>query len=310
MGFMNPPLEEKGGQWTERESEEHINVLELRSVRFGIQACYHGEENVHIRIFSDNTATVSSVNHQGSVRSLSCDQEAQKIWKWAEKRNCWLSAAHVAGVKNVTADEKSRKFNQDSEWSLNQEIFGILCQEFGKPDIDLFASRLNHKVKIFCSWEPEPGAAHVDALMLDWKLYNYPYIFCPFSLIPNVLQLLDKHQSTALVIVPYWPTQNWFSTLTDMIISVPVVIPVKEKTLSLIHKKSAVHPLVGKLKLIAVTLSGKLSEREAFLDQYQRLWKEPGGQELKNSTRYISQSGLSIAVRGVSVQLKLLCLRL
>ena len=56
----------------------------------------------------------------------------------------------------------------------------------------LFASRLNKKVETFCSWEPEPGAAFVNAFMVDWRQFKLPYIFCPFSVVPQVLQHLDR----------------------------------------------------------------------------------------------------------------------
>ena len=35
---------------------------------------------------------------------------------------------------------------------------------FGKPDIDLFATRLNAQVETYVSWRPQPMAKFVDAL--------------------------------------------------------------------------------------------------------------------------------------------------
>uniref|UniRef100_T1JP53 Uncharacterized protein n=1 Tax=Strigamia maritima TaxID=126957 RepID=T1JP53_STRMM len=37
-------------------------------------------------------------------------------------------------------------------------VFNKLTEEFGTPSIDLFASRLNFKLKIFYSWAPDPEA--------------------------------------------------------------------------------------------------------------------------------------------------------
>ena len=44
------------------------------------------------------------------------------------------------------------------------DIFSL----FGKPDLDLFASRLNHQLPRYVSWIPDPNAVGVDAFTLDW----------------------------------------------------------------------------------------------------------------------------------------------
>ena len=71
---------------------------------------------------------------------------------------------HCPGSE-MKADEASRKFKDETEWQLNQAIFEDLCVEFGVPDIDLFASRINCKVQTYCSWKPDPGACFVDSFM-------------------------------------------------------------------------------------------------------------------------------------------------
>ena len=45
----------------------------------------------------------------------------------------------------MEADELSRglNLNKDLEWALDMDIFKEIVCRFGKPDIDLFASRLN-----------------------------------------------------------------------------------------------------------------------------------------------------------------------
>ena len=300
---MNPPLVEKGGgQWTQEESEDHINQLEIRAVRFALAACYDDVHDLHIRIFSDNSTTVSALNHQGSVRSKACDKEAHIVWQWAEARDCWLSAAFVPGVLNCVADEKSRKFNHDSEWSLNDAIFQEICKIFGQPDIDLFASRLNYKIKPFCSWSPEPGAAFVDAFTVKWSDFTLPFIFPPFSMVARVLQQLDQYKMRAIVVLPWWPTQSWFGTFSRMIMDVPRLIKVKRGTLSLKHNLALVHPMVGKLHLIAVKLSATASDVEAFLVKYRTQCSMQEKKGLECNTKYTLKHGMNIVVRGVSVR--------
>lgn len=64
--------------------------------------------------------------------------------------NIWLTVNHVPGAKNVIADELSRKLPMDTEWSLDYHVFHEICSMFGKPNVDLFASRLNNNYRNMC----------------------------------------------------------------------------------------------------------------------------------------------------------------
>jgi hypothetical protein len=122
----------------------------------------------------------------------------------------WRSSAHVAGVKNVEADHRSRYFKQNYEWMLN-------------PCIYLFATRLNTQIEKFVSWEPDPEAWAIDAFALDWSKLQF-YAFHPFSLLTRCLQKVKLEQATGIIIAPDWPTQPWFSVLKAMCVRTPVVI--------------------------------------------------------------------------------------
>jgi len=108
----------------------------------------------------DNSTAVAYVNHQGGIHSKSCNILAKSIWAFAVERNIWLSAAHVPGVKNTVADKCSRVFYDNKEWSLNEKVFAKLCEQFGNPKIDLFASRLNAKCSNYVSYRSDPGLFH------------------------------------------------------------------------------------------------------------------------------------------------------
>ena len=62
----------------------------------------------------------------------------------------WNTCFLVSGKVNLLADAASRKFNDRHGWTLNEDIFKELCEEFGVPSIDLLASRLNKQVPCFC----------------------------------------------------------------------------------------------------------------------------------------------------------------
>ena len=75
---------------------------------------------------------------------------------------------------------------------------------------DLFATRLNNQLTLYCSWKPDPGCASVDALTIDWSKFNL-YVSSPFSLIRRFLQKIAQDQAKGILIIPLWPTQTWFS---------------------------------------------------------------------------------------------------
>ena len=104
----------------------------------------------------------------GEIKSESCDRLANLIWNWCITRNIWLSAIYLPGRYNIVADTRSRKFNDNTEWMLNHEVFNNVVARYGMPDIDLFASRLNHQLPKYVSWETDPGAVAVDAFSLHW----------------------------------------------------------------------------------------------------------------------------------------------
>jgi len=73
-------------------------------------------------------------------------------------------------VKNVPANfQSTRNFYDDLEWSLHPSIFLSITEAAHTPDVDLFASRLNHKVHSFVSWHPFPGAIATDAFAISWS---------------------------------------------------------------------------------------------------------------------------------------------
>ncbi len=290
-----------GGRWDLNEAKHHINYLELKAVWLSLFSFCRDLKDLHIRIMSDNTTTVACINKQGSTQSFNCNNMARHIWDFAVARNIWLSAAHCPGVLNTEADLASRVFKDETEWTLNQNVFVQICKLLGKPTIDLFASRLNCKVKPYCAWQPDPEAIFIDALLFDWTEY-YFYAFPPFSIIHLVLQKIMQEKAEGIVVVPWWPTKPWFTQFANMICADPLVIHVTDQTLFLPFSLRT-HPLSGRLRLIVGTLSGDHSKSREFREQlYQRSLK--GGENLRtNFTSHISGCGAAIVAQGVRIPL-------
>ena len=148
-----------GGQWTQAEACHHINFLELLATVLALKCFSRHVPKVHVCIRSDNTTTVAYLNLLGRMQSLQCDRLTKEIWLCCMQRALWVSASHVPGKSNVLADKASRQFHDNTEWILCQDLFLSITQLWGKPDVDLFASRLNAQLPCYVSWKPDPGAS-------------------------------------------------------------------------------------------------------------------------------------------------------
>ena len=203
-----------GELWILEEQAFHINYLELKAVLLGSKSLCSTIRNKHIRIQSDNAATVAYVNAMGVMKSTDCNNVAKQIWQWCRERVIWLSACHIPGSTNVDANAESRKINSSTEWSLHLDVFEDINKMWGPFQIDLFAFRLNFKVPSYVSWKLDPGAISVNAFFMRWKEYFF-YAFPPFSVIAACLQKIEQDQATGVLLVPIWWTQPWFSCICE-----------------------------------------------------------------------------------------------
>ena len=92
---------------------------------------------------------------QGS-RIEACYKIPREIWEWCIPKGLFVTATYILGANNVEADTESRTYHDNSEW-------------WGTPDIDLFASKANHKTPVFCSWKPDADAQIIDAFTISWS---------------------------------------------------------------------------------------------------------------------------------------------
>ena len=175
------------GCWGETEAELYINILKLMAVEIAILPFCKNEQKKHVRLMIDNMTAVSYFQNMGGIKSPECNKLSRNIWKWAEVRKMWLSAVHIPGTENCTADTNSREFNDDSEWMVSDFVFKIITNLFGTPEIDLFATRLNHKLPIYVSWKPDPYSVSINAFSVSWY-QSYMYCFPPFSVISETIQ--------------------------------------------------------------------------------------------------------------------------
>ena len=73
-----------------------------------------------------------------------------------------------------------------TEWALDQSLANSIFQMLNYPNVDLFATRFNHKLPLYVSPVPDNHALAVDALSMNFNLLH-AYAFPPTILIPSVL---------------------------------------------------------------------------------------------------------------------------
>jgi hypothetical protein len=274
--FVPATNQTTNGRWSLQEQQLHINLLELLAVQYTLQALFRNFSDCHIRVYTDNTTTMLCINNQGSTKAPTCNTITRAIWFWAMERNIWLSLAHCPGVLNVEADYQSRQFHDETEWSLHSDCFHHICALYETPHVDIFASRLNRKVSRYYSWHPDPQAEAVDAFTVSWT-NSFIYAFPPFSIIPATLQKWRHDRAEGILLVPYWPTQPWFTEVARLLVRSPLLIPVRTGTLSLEHDPSRPHPMEGVLSLLACRCSGSAWRSETYRQQLYRPCWRPGG---------------------------------
>ncbi|MCG7876290.1 MAG: hypothetical protein JAZ03_08585 [Candidatus Thiodiazotropha taylori] len=294
-GAYNKTLDIKtGGDWSVEEQRLHINILELKACQLALLTFCKHEHNIHVQIFLDNSTSVSYVNKLGGKKP-ELNALARSIWFWCIDRNIHLTAAHVAGVHNTEADKMSRKkHNDDLEWSLDDTVFRKLIARHPNLEIDLFASRLNHKLSYYVSRYPEPDVWAVDAFSLTWS-NNVFYIFPPFSLIPRILQKLEEDKAReAVLLAPIWTTQIWWPCLVRLICGPCYLLPNPRTILKLPHKQGVIYPL-NRMRLAAFHISGESSRVTAFQRKLPKSLSSRGNVAQRNNITHILQHGISSA---------------
>lgn len=247
----------------------------------------------------DNTNSVAYLKNFWG-KTLALHSIARDLWLWCIKKKIHLSVAHVSGADNYQADELSRKVNDDTEWSMSEDIFRQIIEIYPTLKVDLFASRLSKKLELYVSRFPDHMAYAVDAFSFQWIAHNY-YIFPPFSLITRVLQKIVQDKTEAVMVCPIWPTQPWWPSLLQIISGRCLLLPAPQKILSLPHKPNKQYPL-QKMRLGVFQLSGNPSKCKEFQNRLETSSSTPGEIQLKNSMTSILKNGL-ITVGDHQIQL-------
>ena len=166
----------------------------------------------------DNSTAVAYLNKQGGTRSCRLCRLATLILLRCDDHGMTLRARHIPGVRNVIADALSRRGEiAQGEWNINRQVFLRLCNLWGTPTVDLFATRYNFRLTLHISPVPDVRAMAVDAMSLNWKgMWGYAYP--PLALLPLVLRKNRQHLCEVILIASLWPEARWFIPLLQLLV--------------------------------------------------------------------------------------------
>ena len=136
--------------------------------------------------------------------------------------------------------------------------------------------------------------------MEDWSNLFF-YAFPPFNMIGRVLRKVENDNAEGIIVVPYWPTQHWFSKFTRMCIDTPCVLFSREATPTLHHpwREESTLPTT---RLLAGCVSARhLNSFPSARTRGPSYWLR-GDQGHTNNMAYTSRNGVSFVVGGKQIQ--------
>lgn len=103
----------------------------------------------------------------------------RRTWIWAIERDIFITAAHIPGILNVDADQKSRESALRTKCKIHESIFGHIKKDLGfYPSNDLFAFRINSQLPYFFIYCPDQKA---DVTKKHFAFHGKIYHFTVFS---------------------------------------------------------------------------------------------------------------------------------
>ena len=168
-----------------------------------------------------------------------------------------------------------------TKWALDQSIANSIFQMFNYPNVDLFATRFNHKLPLYVSPVLDNQAFTIDAFSMNWNRL-YAYAFPPTILIPSVLVKIRQSQCRIVLKALLWLQQTWFSGVLQLLVSAPVRLPLFPRLLTQVKGKFQYQNL-PLLDLQVLELSNNQSEIKHFCKTLQMLSPNQDEHQLRRS---------------------------
>ena len=255
------------GLWSDREKRLHINVLELKAVSLALQkvqgpvskpnsvGCYRqlNSSNLHKQTRRNPLGgdVRSPVEDHDLVPSLPDNIKSQTHSRLSECDGRPVQVEPSPVNRMVTASSGVQ--TDLSKWFT--------------PHVDLFATRLNHKVPLYVSPVPDQNAWEIDALNINWSCLT-AYAYHPTALLHRVIKKVRQSSCRIIVIAPGWPGMPWFWDLVQLSTEIPLQLPVSRTLLKQSHNY-VFHSNPQHLNLHAWCLGVDSSKNKASLWRWQ-----------------------------------------
>lgn len=205
------------GLWSQEDHRRlpDINLMEMEGVRLCLlEFCPHLSGKT-VMVHTDNLSVSRYIVREGGKkRRLS--RMAEGLILWCQSQGITLQARHLSGRLNVLADMLSRpNAVLQTEWTISHNALLRVWAHFFRPQMDLFATRYNHRLPVYVSPVPDGIAFAADALSLDWSAIQ-AYAYPPLAILPRVIQKARQEKPCLLLIAPFWPAQPWFPDLLQI----------------------------------------------------------------------------------------------
>ena len=130
-----------------------------------------------IRWEVDNMTALAYVRKEGGT-SLPLLQVASEVLLLADSFQIKILPVYVPSVQNLHADFASR-FKELPDLHLLPAVFQRMCNRWGIPEIDLFASPDSHQLPRFFAWGSSMTPEAFDTLSHLWA-FDLTYLFPRF----------------------------------------------------------------------------------------------------------------------------------
>jgi ribonuclease HI len=212
------------GKWPECISQQTNNFRELWAVVMAIKRfafLLTLSQVRHLRLHSDNMAVVYNIARKAAARNLY--PALRHLLNLCLRLDLHLTAQHVAGVKNETADSLSR-LSRSGDYSLREGKYQEMCARLRVyPEIDLFATAENTKLPLFVSPRTIDRTWVRDALSIPWKGL-LPFLHPPVPLVSKCLRKILEENIAAVIVLPHWKGQSWSVLLNKMSVKEMVIV--------------------------------------------------------------------------------------
>lgn len=217
-----PEYAEARDFWSSTERQEHINLLELRAVRRGIECFVVQLARRAVRLLCDNAVVVSVINN-GTSRSPALMAEQRELWRLADRHRITLQVEWLPSAENVDADRLSRIRDVD-DWRLTTTWFRAMGGD--RCTIDRFASSNNARLRRFNSFWRSPGTEGVDAFAQPAASWRRERNWCnpPWGQLERLARHLATTGAEAVVVAPAWRHTIWhqlYRAMSDRVDTIP-----------------------------------------------------------------------------------------